>query len=330
MCSRLGLQVHVVSKEQYNAVLCQRFHYYLNRVDKIQPADQPSVSHWFLDMLVATYAWNAAPIDGTNLIKSFAAKDQRLHFPLQAQAILHLIMCHEHKDAKDSHSHWSESMILWAKQPTILRMLIEDRRIYHQVSLNQPQGQLSFEIGDVVIIRRQTQPKSNKDTSSKPQVAKYKGPYQVLERSGKTCYKVQKMLTFQGRSKHRALKKYLATALRKIPSTMLIHKWGEENRLTRLEQPPTRNPGEHALRVHRDGEYVQAPTTAGLVIDSIEDLWSLTLDSDSENDEESTGTHEVTGRMDSESQKVANTRPESETDSPICKTTSDTTNLMTT
>jgi hypothetical protein len=38
-----------------------------------------------MNALFAAYAWNASPIDGTNMIHLFAAKAQTFHFPLDIQ-----------------------------------------------------------------------------------------------------------------------------------------------------------------------------------------------------------------------------------------------------
>ena len=74
MCAGLGIKYHMVSPEQHNGILCERFHRYLNKVQKINAADTQSFTQWVQGALFATYAWNASPIDGTNIIRSFAAK----------------------------------------------------------------------------------------------------------------------------------------------------------------------------------------------------------------------------------------------------------------
>jgi hypothetical protein len=83
MCQILGVKYHMVSPEQHDGILCERFHRYLNKVQKIEATNNQSYTQWVLGVMFATYSWNAAPIDGTNLIRSFVAKGRVFPFPIQ-------------------------------------------------------------------------------------------------------------------------------------------------------------------------------------------------------------------------------------------------------
>jgi hypothetical protein len=74
MCQILTLPYHAVAAENHKTILCERFHRYLNKVEKIHAADCESLSQWRMGECFALYAWNASPIEGTDIIRSFAAK----------------------------------------------------------------------------------------------------------------------------------------------------------------------------------------------------------------------------------------------------------------
>jgi hypothetical protein len=85
MCEQLGIVYHAVSRENHDAILCERFHRFLNKVERIHTVDTTSFSDWVLGAFFATYAWNAAPIDGTDVTRSYVAKGREFPFPLDVQ-----------------------------------------------------------------------------------------------------------------------------------------------------------------------------------------------------------------------------------------------------
>jgi hypothetical protein len=82
MCEILGVRYYVAPPEDHNAISTERFHRYLNKVQKIHQADTQSYEQWKMATLLASYAWNASHIDRLDIIRSFTAKARRLRFPL--------------------------------------------------------------------------------------------------------------------------------------------------------------------------------------------------------------------------------------------------------
>ena len=82
LCESIGIACHAVSPGNHRAVLNERFHRYLNKVQKSHAADCQSLTKWIMGALFALCAWNASPIDGTNIIRSFAAKGREFPFPI--------------------------------------------------------------------------------------------------------------------------------------------------------------------------------------------------------------------------------------------------------
>ena len=70
-----------ICRENHKAVRNERFHRYLNKVETINTADKESFHQWLQGVLFALYAWNADPIDGTDVPRSFAVIGRE--FPLR-------------------------------------------------------------------------------------------------------------------------------------------------------------------------------------------------------------------------------------------------------
>ena len=78
----LHLDNIVVPPEMHDAILSERFHRYMNKIQTTTQADTQSYEQWKMGTLFATYAWNASPVDGLDVIRSFAAKARTFRFPL--------------------------------------------------------------------------------------------------------------------------------------------------------------------------------------------------------------------------------------------------------
>ena len=153
-------------------------------------------------------------------------------------------------------------------------------------SKNQGRNQRQFQEGDLVIVQKQVQTKTVDETvfPAKQQIAKYKGPYKVIEKLGNKSYRVQKLPTLQGQGRPGKLLKFSATNMTKIPSTLIVHKRldTQDTRLAALEKPLVTNPLEQALGFHSFGKYVQVPDQNKFAFDKVESLWHQELQSDSD------------------------------------------------
>jgi hypothetical protein len=82
MCEILGVRYYPAALEDHNTISTERFHRYLNKVERIHQADTQSYEQWKMVALFALYAWNASPIDGLDVIRSFAGKARTFRSPL--------------------------------------------------------------------------------------------------------------------------------------------------------------------------------------------------------------------------------------------------------
>ena len=286
MCETLRIKYHMVAPEDHNGILCERFHRYLNKVQKIGAADSQTYTQWAQGVMFATYSWNAAPIDGTNLIRSFVAKGRVFPFPLQ--------IAEEDNPPRIPPGQGEEAIAfvetnfpLWARQSTMLQILIAERRERHRDLANRGRTVRQFNVGDLVIVRKQVQSSTEKGIPAK-QKFKWKGIYRVVEKLGEKSYNVQKLPTVQGKGKLGKIRKYSAGVMEKIPSSLIVNKHLDtsDTRLATLEQDLVTNPLEQSLGMFEYGKYVQAAPGSNFAYDRVEDLWSIDIESEDEEDTE--------------------------------------------
>jgi hypothetical protein len=314
MCTTLGIRYHMVSPDEHNGILCERFHRYLNKVEKIHAADTQSHTQWAQGTLFATYAWNASPIDGTNIIRSFAAKARVFPFPIEISesATTHI----PPGEGEMAINHLETIFPLWAKQNMLLQILQEQRRERHRALKNEGLIQRKFEVGDLVIVQKQVKSKTVNEVAlpAKQQISKYKGPYKVIEKLGTKSYKVQRIPTVQGTRKPGKLLKFSASNMTKIPSTLVIHKKldTQDTRLAALERPLVHNPLEQALGFHQYGKYVRTPSDTEFAYDRIEDMWQDEVDDDSDcsNEDSSDEEPDISHQIEKDTQNISSDHSE--------------------
>ena len=82
MCDALNLNYDVLAKRKHKGLTVEYFHLLLNKSVTIA-AEERSTNDIFVPVgVVAGYAYNKAPIDGTNILCSIPAIGRRLRFPI--------------------------------------------------------------------------------------------------------------------------------------------------------------------------------------------------------------------------------------------------------
>ena len=85
--------------------------------------DTGTHTNWMINASFAAYAWNATPVDETDVIRSFAAKAQQFHFPLDLAEPVHRVIGNP---GEQTLQHIETIFPLWFKQKELLKMLTED------------------------------------------------------------------------------------------------------------------------------------------------------------------------------------------------------------
>ena len=161
---------------------------------RIIGADRKGFDQWKQERLFATYAWNAAPVDGTDIARSIPAKMRTFRFPLESQAE-HEIKGRSLPVGEASLQHLETMFPLWYQQKELLKLLNEERQERHRDLKNASRKQRIFQ----VIIRKQV---TSKAMLGRPEklVLKAKGPYRVIDRVSEGRYRVQRLPAIQGLS----------------------------------------------------------------------------------------------------------------------------------
>jgi hypothetical protein len=127
MCEILGVRYYPAAPEEdHNAISTESFHRYLNKVESIHQADTQSYEQWKMAALFASYAWNASPIDGLDVIRSFAAKARTFRSPLDTQMEGEEAMILT--EGEEALEHLETMFPLWYRQKTLLKTLNKERR----------------------------------------------------------------------------------------------------------------------------------------------------------------------------------------------------------
>jgi hypothetical protein len=274
MCETLGIQYYVAAPEEHNAIFSERFHRYLNKVERLGVVDHQSYEKWKMNAIFASYAWNASPIDGTDVIRSFAAKARTFRFPLDIQGT------HEEaripQEGEQALQHLETMFPLWFQQKELLRVINEERRARHRELANKNKKKRTFQPGDLVLVRKQVNSKGDEGKPAKLTL-RAKGPYRILKPAGENSYYVQKIPAIQNVNKRPGKRhKELAMRMEKLPSSLVVHKRVDttDTRFAQMEGQLAANPLEKNLGFFDFGKYTKAPDDADFAFVKINEMWN--------------------------------------------------------
>ena len=281
MCKTLGVPHMAVARGNHRAIRNERFHRFLNKALKITVADLRTASAWWQTVLFSVYAWNASPIDGTDIIRSSAAIGREFPFPIDISIGPNPTLPNEGQSAVE---YVESNLPLLRKQRFLLKVLNDERRERHRELKNASLQTRSFEEGDVVIVRRQVQSNAEKQITAKGQF-QAKGPYRVLREATPGSYWIQR-IPFGPDSTRKVgkLRKARAVYMEKLPSTLCLHKRtdGIDNRFSGIDAPTVVDPLRHILGASEYGRYRRVPDKPYAYV-PIKDMWEEEVqESDSE------------------------------------------------
>ena len=289
MLKYLGIQYYVVSPENHDGILCERFHRYLNKVQKIGAADMETFEEWAMNVAFATYGWNAAPIDGTDIQRAFAATARTFQFP--ADHITDDLEVLRSPGAEQALEHVETAFPLWTRQTEMLKVLNDERRKHHRELKNKNRKRRRFVPGDLVIVRKQVQSRADKGAPSKLQL-RARGPYRVIRQAedSEDSYILQKVAGDQRLLRNYQPKEIKEASIRieKLPSRLVLHKRVDtpDTRLAQAHQILSRNPLEKTLGLPDFGTYKQAAPDSEYAFVKVQDMWQEKLDESEETTEE--------------------------------------------
>ena len=189
MCSILGIRYHQAARGNHKAVSVERFFRYLNKAvtiatnDRNLRATMPSVS-------IAIYAWNACPIDGTEIVRSVPAIGREFKFPIDYQ-----LLDADNEAFASLQSDPGSRVLEYIRQthPSvdeathILQCVIEDRREAHRLRTNTDKPTITYAPGDLVFARVSVQSDAKKNRVGKLSYAT-RGPFRITKADGHNAY----------------------------------------------------------------------------------------------------------------------------------------------
>jgi hypothetical protein len=127
----LQINRHVLSGGNHNPMLVERVNRYLNKGLKIMTNERDSVRVAMEAILLLLYAWNSAPIPGTDLSWCFVALGREFQFPIDFSAnkhfeltsnIPHLPSRHTHVTSPSASRPSTKLPVFWSRSsvPTIV------------------------------------------------------------------------------------------------------------------------------------------------------------------------------------------------------------------
>ena len=285
MCHTLLIPVDAVSKENHKAVRNERFHRYLNKVQRLNTAAKESLHQWIQGTLFAVYAWNAGPIDGTDIGRSFAALGRDFPFPIDLA--LNPPPVRLPIEGNEALDHVDALFPLLCRQQDLLRLLNQERRICHRELRNGKVTNRVFEPGDLVIVRKQVKSRTSDGISAKL-LFRAKGPYRVVGPAHQGSYRLLRLPFAEGLGRPGRIVKEAAFRMERLPSTLILHKCadGADTRLASLRSPLVANPLEKWLGSVTNGTYTKSNPAANWAFDRLADLWAENLDPGGDSDDD--------------------------------------------
>ena len=315
----MSLPYHVVSAEQHEGILCERFHRYMNKAQRLIGLDTRDHASWMINQSFAAYAWNAAPVDGTDVVRSFAAKARTFHFPLDVAEPVERVVG---SPGEATLQHIETTFPLWFKQKELLKMLTADRRERHLALANKDKTRREFNPGDLVVIRRQVKSNAAMGRPAKLQV-KARGIYRVLEKAGDDSYWVQKIPVLPELNRRAGKRtKQAAWRLTRIPSSVIVHKRldaADSRWLQRVSQLQD-NPLERNLGFFDFGKYHKAAEGAKHAFEKVGEIMGFEIDDDDEDSDDEEEQHPKQDDSGDEPERSKNTADQGKIDTLVIET----------
>jgi len=168
----------------------------------------------FVEVGMATvYAWNASPIDGTDIVRSVPAIGRTLRFPLDIDLAAMPDLIDNQSESVVAYLRYLQRDVPFARQ--LLAYLVEDRRLIHRERVNKKQYLVKHKPGDIVMAKVDVQSKRSVGWIAKL-VYQSKGPFVVVEDTGFSAYMVRRY----GKPDS-ALRKFMTEDLYMLPLAIL-------------------------------------------------------------------------------------------------------------
>ena len=151
MCKALKLNYDILAIRNHKGILVEHFHRFLNKTTTITMEDRQSNDVFIPTGIAAGYAWNSAPIDGTDISRSTVAIGQEFRFPndIDLSSLSQLT----HNNAQSAVVFLRLTNSNRRLFSSILKILIEDRGEANAERVNNNKNIVELVVGGIVMVR---------------------------------------------------------------------------------------------------------------------------------------------------------------------------------
>ena len=238
-CARLlNVNIHVLSGENHDPMLVERICRFLNSSLEIFCGERGTNKAALEGILMALYAWNSAPVVGTDISRSLLVVGREFQFPIDFSADEHHILT---SNSAKTHSYAASQADLLTYSRAVAQELIHHHRAYHREYVNsrRPNPRL-YTVGDVVFARRAV-----KSIASRGLVGKlmnsFTGPWIITEKLAGSSYSLRHQISGKIGKRHAA---HLSPYPRELLPFAPID--GADNRLGQIYTPIQADPYKNA------------------------------------------------------------------------------------
>ena len=216
MCDVLKIQLWPLSRGNHKALSIERYHRFLNKTHTIASQERNTHEVFLQNYKLSQYAWNGAPIDGTDVVRSVAAIGRPFQFPIDTDLTAAPNLNNENHTQLFQYLRAVSDNSSFAT--AVLQILIEDRRETHRDRWNRDREGIQFKVGDIVKAHVQVQSNATDNSVGKLSF-RARGPFKITEDLGNGSY----LVTNHGDEETGTTRKYKSTELYMLPPVLYAH-----------------------------------------------------------------------------------------------------------
>jgi hypothetical protein len=197
----LGVKLHVASGGNHDPVLTEWFHIFTNKSLSLFCNERDSIRVAAKGLQLCKYAWNLAPVVGTDISRSLIWVGWEFKFPIEYTANPHVNLPFE-SSSTISFAQVQQTVLSQSRE--IFHILIHKHRAWHREYINSRHpAPLVYEINNLVFARQSVRSDHYKGRVGKIMI-KHTGPWRIMEKLAGTFYKLQHCKTSKFEKIHTA------------------------------------------------------------------------------------------------------------------------------
>jgi len=238
-CARLlNINIHVLSGENHDPMIVERVNRFLNSSLEIFCGERGTNKVALEGILMALYAWNSAPVIGTDISRSMLVVGRDFQFPIDFSADEHHILT---SNPAKTRAYAASQADLLTYSREIAKELINQHRAWHREYINSRRSTPRlYDVGEIVFAKRAVKSIASRGLVGKLMNA-FTGPWAITEKLPGSSYSLRHEISGQLGKRHAAhLSPYPRELRPFLPSD------GADNRYGQIYTPIEANPYKNA------------------------------------------------------------------------------------